>query len=156
MSRGKKKVSAEEMIAHADEIETPQTEFYAVEGKEVTAEEFAEKINEEVNEPAIQTSTDVEDRTKTLEWASRYIQEHSRRRGGSVSGMMPTAYRITISGGRVRYFTLPMNIEECAVEESWKRCKRYMTPEEFMAFLTRVLGIPPPPFYGSFRVISIE
>ena len=81
---------------------------------------------------------------------------NSRRRPGSVSGMLPTVYRIKISGGRVRFFTLPINIEECAVEESWRRCKPYMSTEEFIAFLTRVVGMAPPPFYSVFRVISIE
>ena len=111
----------------------------------------------EVKEPVAEaSSTNVEDKAAVLERARRDIEEHSRRRPGSVSGMMPPVYRLTISGGRVRYFTLPINVEECAVESNWKRCRPFMTSEEYIAFLIQILKITPPPFYSSFRVISIE
>lgn len=143
MSRPKKKV--ESVIEDAP-----------VNVKESIAEESVEEpvVEQPVAEPA--QTVDEDERTRTLEWATRYIGEHSRRRPGSVSGMMNTVYRITISGGRVKFFTLPINVEECAVEESWKRCKPYMSSEEFIAFLTRVLGIAPPPFYSVFRIININ
>lgn len=161
MSRGRKKsepMVIEDAPVSVEKTTTEEEPVTDLKEDVVTEEEPVADLKEDVvtEEPAAQTSTNDEGRAETLAWASRYIDEHSRRRGGSVSGMMNTVYRITISGGRVRYFTLPINVEECAVEESWKRCSRYMTPEEFMAFLTRVLGIPPPPFYSVFRVISIE
>ena len=158
MSRGRKKVSAEEVIAHADEIEPPQTEFYAVEGEEVTKEEFAEKIQEATEEaPVVQTSTNDEvSNEKILEFVKSNLIQHSNRRPGSVSGMMPPAYRLTLKGGRVRFFTLPIQVEEFAVEDGWKRCRGFMTAEEYVAFVIRVLGISPPPFYSTFRVISLD
>lgn len=138
MSRPRKKVEEPEVI------EEPMQE-------QVVAPEPA------VEEPTVEvSSTNVEDKAAVLERARRDIEEHSRRRPGSVSGMMPPVYRLTISGGRVRYFTLPINVEECAVESNWKRCKPFMTSEEYIAFLIQILKITPPPFYSSFRVISIE
>lgn len=173
MSRGRKKVSAEEVIAHADEIEPPQTEFYAVEGEEVTKEEFAEKVQEvtkeepavvetkepEVEETVIETDNstiDVVDKDAVMAFVKSNLIQHSNRRPGSVSGMMPPAYRLTLKGGRVRFFTLPIQVEEFAVEDGWKRCRRFMTAEEYVAFVIRVLGISPPPFYSTFRVISLD
>ena len=147
MSRGRKKVEPEVI----EEIAPASTDDVVVEEEPVM--DLKETVVEE--EPAL-TPTGEGERARTMEWVTQYIGEHSRRRPGSVSGMMNTVYRITISGGRVRFFTLPINVEECAVEESWKRCKPYMNSEQFIAFLTRVLGIPPPPFYSVFRVISIE
>ena len=140
MSRPRKKVEEPEIV------EEP------VQEQVVAPEPVAE-----VEEPAAEvSSTNVEDKAAVLERARRDIEEHSRRRPGSVSGMMPPVYRLTISGGRVRYFTLPINVEECAVESNWKRCRPFMTPEEYIAFLIQILKITPPPFYSSFRVISIE
>ncbi len=121
-----------------------------------------EPVVEEV-EPAVAAEEEdvakepvVVDKEAVLAFARQHIAEHSRRRPGSVTGMMNTVYRIKISGGRVRFFTLPISVEECAIEDNWKRCQSFMTPEEFIAFLTRTLNIPPPPFYTSFRVIAIE
>ena len=148
MSRGRKKIEPEV----TEEIAVASTDDVVVEEEPVM--DLKETVVEE--EPAVQTPTNVNKKKEAIEWATQYIGEHSRRRPGSVSGMMPTAYRLTIAGGRVRFFNLPMNVEECAVEESWKRCKPYMTPEEFIAFLTRVVGIAPPPLYSVFRVINIE
>ncbi len=133
-----------------------------VEEPEVIEEPVQEQNNEpeptvEVKEPVAEvSSTNVEDKAAVLEYARHDIEEHSRRRPGSVSGMMPPVYRLTISGGRVRYFTLPINVEEYAVENNWKRCRPFMTSEEYIAFLIQILKITPPPFYSSFRVISIE
>ena len=157
MSRGRKKVSAEEVIAHVDEIESPQTEFYAVEGKEVTKEEFAEKIQEAIEEaPVVQTSTIVDDRESTLKSVRLDLIEHSRRRPGSVSGMLPPVYRLVLPGGRARFFTLPINVEEGAVEDGWKKCRSFMTAEEYIAFVVSVVEIPRPAFYSSFRVITLD
>ena len=133
-----------------------------VEEPEVIEEPVQEQIVEpeptvEVKEPVAEaSSTNVEDKMTVLERVRHDIEEHSRRRPGSVSGMMPPVYRLTISGGRVRYFTLPINVEEYAVENNWKRCKPFMTSEEYIAFLIQILRIAPPPFYSSFRVVSIE
>ena len=145
MSRGRKKIEPEVVVEEPEPIEAV-----------IEEEPVAVADEPVVEEPAAQTSTNVDGKKEAIEWATQYIGEHSRRRPGSVSGMMPTAYRLTIAGGRVRFFNLPMNIEECAVEESWKRCKPYMTPEEFIAFLTHVAGVAPPPLYSVFRFITIE
>lgn len=140
MSRPRKKVEEPEVIEEPVQEQT------------ITPEPVVE-----VKEPAVEvSSTNVEDKAAVLERARRDVEEHSRRRPGSVSGMMPPVYRLTISGGRVRYFTLPINVEECAVESNWKRCRPFMTSEEYIAFLIQILKITPPPFYSSFRVISIE
>ncbi len=140
MSRPRKKVEEPEVI------EEPVQE-------QIIAPEPVDDVEEPVTEVS---STNVEDKTAVLERVRRDIEEHSRRRPGSVSGMMPPVYRLTISGGRVRFFTLPINVEEYAVENNWKRCKPFMTSEEYIAFLIQILKITPPPFYSSFRVISIE
>ena len=152
MSRPRKKVEEPEIIEEPVQEQNDETEP-TIEVEEPVAEVSSTNVEEPVTEVV---STDIEDKMAVLERARRDIEEHSRRRPGSVSGMMPPAYRLTISGGRVRYFTLPINVEECAVESNWKRCKPFMTPEEYIAFLIQVLKITPPPFYSSFRVISIE
>lgn len=149
MSRPRKRPVEEEISQDTAEVQQADPEP-VVENTAPAVEETTVDVPEQTKGP------DADEKARTMEWVVRHINEHSRRRPGAVSGMLPTVYRITISGGRVRYFTLPVNVEECAVEDSWKRCKPYMSSEEFMAFLARVLGMPPPPFYSVFRVINID
>ena len=98
MSRGRKKIEPEV----TEEIAPASTDDVVIEEEPIM--DLKETVVEE--EPAVQSSTNVDERARTLEWVTQYIGEHSRRRPGSVSGMLPTVYRIKISGGRVRFFKI--------------------------------------------------
>lgn len=143
MSRGRKKTVIEEPVIE----DVPEIV------EDVVAEEPVQET-EVVEEPK---HTDVaRDKASELAYVKQILVEHSRRRPGSVSGMLPSVYRLTLPGGRVRFFTLPINVEEGAVEDCWKRCRSFMSAEEYIAFVVSVVNIPRPAFYSSFRVITLD
>ena len=102
------------------------------------------------------SSTIVEGKENILAYVRQNLIEHSRRRPGSVSGMLPPVYRLVLPGGRARFFTLPINVEEGAIEDGWKQCKAFMSSEEYVAFVVSVVEVPRPAFYSSFRVITLD
>lgn len=143
MSRGRKKTAVEDPVIE----DVP----------EVVEETVAEEPVQETEVAEEPEQTDVtRDKASELAYIKQTLTEHSRRRPGSVSGMLPPVYRLTLPGGRVRFFTLPINIEEGAVEDCWKRCRSFMSAEEYIAFIVSVVNIPRPAFYSSFRVISLD
>lgn len=148
MSRGRKKTVTDDMPVEVEEPEVVEPPVI---------EELEPVV--EVNVPAVEkpvTSTIVDDKESMLKSVRLDLIEHSRRRPGSVSGMLPPVYSLTLPSGRVGFFTLPINIEEGAVEDGWKKCRAFMTAEEYVAFVVSVTGIPRPPFYSAFRVIALN
>lgn len=148
MSRGRKKTVADDMPVSIEEPEI--VEPPVIEEPEPAIE---------MNVPAVEnpaTSTIVDDKESTLKSVRLNLIEHSRRRPGSVSGMLPPVYSLILPNGRVGFFTLPISIEEGAVEDGWKKCRAFMTAEEYVAFVVSVTGIPRPPFYSAFRVIALN
>ena len=148
MSRGRKKTVTDDVLVEIEETEIAEPPV--VEEPEPVVD---------VNVPAVEkpaTSTIVDDKESTLKGVRLNLIEHSRRRPGSVSGMLPPVYSLTLPNGRVGFFTLPISIEEGAVEDGWKKCRAFMTAEEYVAFVVSVTGIPRPPFYSAFRVIALN